>query len=186
MEPRSPLNLQLTITGIGVLVVLGGAIWFGMGPDEAVPLNPTEVVVERPVEVLTVHVSGAVVRPGLASVGTDARVADVVAAVGGATSDADLSRINLASLVRDGDHISVPTVDGEENVGRATEDDGLDLNRASAVQLEDLDGVGPVLALRIVEFRDANGPFETVEDLLDVPGIGEAKLAGMRSGISYP
>ncbi|MCL1593598.1 MAG: helix-hairpin-helix domain-containing protein [Actinomycetia bacterium] len=186
MESRNPLNLQLTVAGVGILILLGGALWFGLGPEQSPPASPVATDIAPPSSVITVHVSGAVVRPGVARVGSQARIADAVAAVGGATSDADLSRINLAAPVRDGEQIAVPstTDDGQREATRQGK--GLDLNQATADQLQELDGVGPVLALRIVSFRDANGPFVAVEDLLDVPGIGEAKLAGMRDGIVYP
>ncbi len=186
MESRNPLNLQLTVAGIGVLIVLGGALWFGMGPEQSPPASQVSIEVAPSVAVITVHVSGAVVHPGVARVVSEARVADVVAAVGGATAEADLSRINLAAPVRDGDQIAVPSVAEAGQSDPATQSSGLDLNRATVEQLQVLDGVGPVLASRIVSFRDANGPFVAVEDLLDVPGIGEAKLAGMRDGIAYP
>jgi competence protein ComEA len=65
-------------------------------------------------------------------------------------------------------------------------EDGIDINTATATQLEELPGVGPVLAQRIVDVRSERGPFLAVEDLLDVPGIGEAKLSQMRDAISYP
>ena len=106
-----------------------------------------------------------------------------MAAAGGALPDADLAAVNLAAPVADGDRIHVPAR-GEDEV--VSEPSGIDLNRADAAELEQLDGVGPVLARRIVEYRAAHGPFRTVEDLLDVPGIGEAKLAAIRSGIAAP
>lgn len=183
---KNPLNLQLTVAGAAILMVLGGAVWFGLGPSAEAPQAVTEeFAVSGPV-VLTVHVSGAVVRPGVAVVASGSRIADVVAAAGGATSDADLAGLNLAAPVRDGERILVPSYLEVQSAFGSVETSGLDLNAATVGQLQDLDGVGPVLAGRIVEFREANGPFQAIEDLLDVPGIGEAKLAGMRGGIGYP
>lgn len=186
MAPRSPLNLQLTVAGVAILMVLGGALWFGLGPAAEVPQPVEETFEAPPATVFTVHVSGAVLRPGVAVVVSGSRIADVVAAAGGATPDADLAGLNLAAPVRDGERILVPSYVEGQAVSGTVESGGLDLNTATVGQLQDLDGVGPVLASRIVEFRDANGPFETIEDLLDVPGIGEAKLSGMRGGIDYP
>ena len=80
----------------------------------------------------------------------------------------------------------VPLIGAANPTGGATADRGIDLNRATAAQLEDLPGVGPVLAGRIVAFRDLHGGFTAVEDLLDVGGIGEAKLAAMRDSIVAP
>ena len=114
------------------------------------------------------------------------RVADALAAAGGASADADLSRLNLAAAIRDGDLITVPTVAGRDGSTEHPEADGVDINRSSASELERLPGVGPVLAERIVAYRDDYGHFTQIEDLLDVPGIGEAKLAGMRDDIISP
>lgn len=176
-------NLQATVIGIAVLLVIGGVAWFGVGGDTS---PPVEDVTSPSIEAdrVAVHVSGAVVRPGLVMVDGGARVADAVAAAGGASADADLGRTNLAAPVRDGEHVVVAS--RADPSGGSTDPEGIDLNTASAGRLEELPGVGPVLAERIVEFRDEHGPFATIEDLLDVPGIGEAKLAQMRDAITTP
>jgi competence protein ComEA len=99
-----------------------------------------------------------------------------------------LDEVNLARPLVEGDHLQIPGPGESMTVtGEGVGDDGLiALNQADASVLEDLPGVGPVLAERIVAHREANGPFDTVEDLLEVPGIGEAKLAAMRDSISVP
>jgi competence protein ComEA len=130
-------------------------------------------------------VSGAVNRPGLVTLPASSRVADAIAGAGGAKPGADLAGLNLASSVDDGDQIVVPLVGAEPLPGQPA-DRGIDINRATATELEDLPGVGPVLAARIVAYRDLHGPFAAVEDLLDVGGIGEAKLAAMRDSIATP
>jgi competence protein ComEA len=95
--------------------------------------------------------------------------------------------LNLAANVRDAEHIHVPAVDeGNRSGGSIESEMGVDLNQADAAGLEVLPGVGPVLAQRIVEYRETNGPFGTIEDLLDVPGIGEAKLEGLRDAAKPP
>lgn len=179
--------------GIGAvvaIVVLGG-LWFGGGPAAtAAPEAPVEVAHNQgtpsPNDV-TVYVSGAVVRPGLVVVASGARVADVVSAAGGALRSADLARLNLAAAVRDAEHVHVPLVAGISGTSDVdAHDTGVDLNRADATQLEVLPGVGPVLAQRIVAYREENGPYATIEDLLDVPGIGEAKLAQLRDAVKPP
>lgn len=180
---RASNNLQYTVIGVAVLLAVGGLLWFGW-PSAQVPIAESPVVVVADTGRLKVHVSGAVVTPGVVEVHAGARVADAVAAAGGATAAAELGAMNLAAPVRDGDHIAVPTVD--ESNGRAALASGLDLNSASASELEALPGVGPVLAERIVEFREEHGRFNSPEDLLDVPGIGEAKLSQFREEISSP
>ena len=135
---------------------------------------------------LTVHVSGAVVSPGLVEVVSGSRVADVLAAVGGALPGADLGALNLAATVLDGARVVVPEM-GSGGSDAAGEGPPLvSINVASASELEGLPGVGPVLAQRIVDHRSRFGPFREVEDLLDVPGIGEAKLAALRDFVALP
>ena len=135
---------------------------------------------------ITVHVAGAVRSPGLVTLQAGDRVAHAIAAAGGALAVAELSALNLAAVVEDGDQVIVPLEGAmtERRSPTASDDDGLiDINHATATDLEMLPGVGPVLARRIFEYREGNGPFETAEDLLDVPGIGEAKLAAMRDAL---
>ena len=102
---------------------------------------------------------------------------------------ASLDSINLAGAVSGGEQIRVPGPDAPSPAGGTDAEEGpgpLSLNQADASALQGLPGVGPVLAERIVAFREANGPFEQIEDLLDVPGIGEAKLAAMRDLVAVP
>ena len=144
---------------------------------------------------IVVHVSGAVANPGVVSVPSGARVADAVAAAGGVDRSADVTAINLAAPLADGDQVVVPQAAGSGGGGPAIAGtpsvgvggssaegtgDKVALNLAGPADLETLPGVGPVLASRIIAHRQANGPFQAVEDLLDVPGIGEATLAGFR------
>ncbi|MEN8040672.1 MAG: helix-hairpin-helix domain-containing protein [Actinomycetota bacterium] len=184
---RDSTNLAVTVIGLAVVVVLVGVIWFGLGATEAIPQAFTSSDAPVPVESsVRVHVSGAVASPGVVEVPADAIVADAIAAAGGASSSANLIAVNLAAPVRGGEHIIVPDVDGGTAGVSSSSESGVDLNAATATELESLPGVGPVLAERIVGYRDEHGPFATVEDLLDVPGIGESKLATMRSAIAYP
>jgi competence protein ComEA len=129
-----------------------------------------------------------VATPGVVEVGEGSIVADAVAAAGGALEGALLESINLAAPVLDGDHIQIPGPDGlvDASASGPADDGRVALNRADAAELEELPGVGPVLAERIVAYREANGPFQTAEDLLEVSGIGEAKLASMRDLIVVP
>ena len=169
-----------------VAVVLAAALWFGSSSPMPAPL-----VVDSETEAtggtITVHVAGEVASPGLVEVAIDARVADAVAAAGGATRNADLSQLNLAAPLRDGEQVTVPGASATGPADAAVASDGrVRVNQAAPGDLEQLPGVGPVLANRIASFRDENGPFATVEDLLDVPGIGEGKLAGLRDFVAIP
>lgn len=184
--PTENLRFGSIVVAAALALAIGAGVWFGSrNSTPAVPVSTGGVSYTTASEDFVVHVSGAVNRPGLVTVPSSARVADAIAGAGGAAVGADLAGLNLASSVRDGDQIVVPLVGGATTPGQAT-DRGIDLNRATAAELEDLPGVGPVLAGRIVAYRDLHGSFAAVEDLLDVGGIGEAKLAAMRESIAAP
>lgn len=186
----------LLAAGVAVVSVLAG-IWWGRGvtpPTAASPSTAPGVTLAAPPSTATTamaHVSGWVVSPGLVSVREGARVADAVAAAGGVRPGARLDALNLAQTVVDGQQIVVPGPNdaaGASDPGSSvTTGDGLiHLNTATAAELETLPGVGPVLAQRIADHRDANGGFQQVEDLLDVSGIGESKLDSIRGLVSVP
>lgn len=165
-----------------------GGVWYGLPQSAPIrpPVTTSSIGGAAARSVVTVHVSGQVVSPGLVLLSSDARVADAVAAAGGATPWAALDQLNLAQPIRDGERLVVPDARGlSEGVDHAAPpgSSAVDVNAATAVELQTLTGVGPVLAERIVAYREATGGFDTVEDLLDVPGIGEAKLAAMRDDI---
>ena len=133
-----------------------------------------------------VHAAGAVLRPGVYRVPAGARVSDLVDAAGGPMPDADLDRLNLAAAVTDGQQVYVPRVGEAPPAGAgvggspASPAGPIDLNTATAADLEELPGVGPATAAAIVAYRDDHGPFRSVEQLLEVRGIGEAKLDALR------
>ena len=135
--------------------------------------------------VITVHVAGAVRSPGVVEVAAECRVGDAIAAAGGVLPDADLGRVNLAAPLADGQQVLVPATSAEA-AGTVAGDGRVRINLAGVDELEALPGVGPVLAERIVAYREEHGPFTVVEDLLDVPGIGEAKLAALREAVLVP
>lgn len=174
-----------------VLVAVVAGIWWGAGEAEAPPPlpDPTSTTTGSTAKqsLITVHVAGLVSRPGLVELPEGSRVADAVAAAGGLLPGARAELINLAALVTDGQQIVVSGA-GTESLATGSEnpDGKINLNLATAAELDALPGVGPVIAERIVSFREENGPFQSVEDLLDVPGIGEAKLADLRDHVQVP
>jgi competence protein ComEA len=136
---------------------------------------------------VVVDVAGAVVQPGVYVLPGGARTHAAVDAAGGARPDADLAAVNLAAPLVDGSQVYVPVVGALPRVGAppgpsvpATVPGPVDINRASAAELDALPGIGPSTAQAIVEHRDANGPFASVDDLQDVRGIGPAKLEAIR------
>ena len=136
---------------------------------------------------LFVHVSGSVAKPGLYELEQGSRVADAVNAAGGFADDAAEDSCNLARILEDGEHIIVArrgedaagTDAGGQAQATGTATGLVNINMASADQLESLPGIGAATAQKIVADRAANGPFKTVDDLMRVSGIGEKKLASL-------
>lgn len=155
-------------------------------PETSVPATPPMTV--------TVHVAGQVVSPGVYAVPSGGRVADAVVAAGGTAAEADVEQLNLAARVADGERVYVPRK-GEPApavaAGPAVPASGagakagapagpVDLNTATAEQLEALPGVGPATSKAILAYRSSHGRFRSVTELLEVPGIGPAKLEALR------
>jgi competence protein ComEA len=159
-------------------------------PDvAAAPLEPVSSVPSR--RALVVHVVGAVRRPGLFRLPEGARVADAVARAGGATRRADLAALNLAAPLVDGTQVLVPrravsATDASPAAAEAGAGGGvaagskLSLSSATAEELDELPGVGPVTAQKIIDHRTEHGPFASVDDLDAVPGVGPARLEQLR------
>jgi competence protein ComEA len=137
--------------------------------------------------VLFVHVLGQVARPGLYELSEGDRAVDAIAAAGGFTATADPGGINLARLLSDGEQLVVPAV-GEVQAGAgAASGPGsgkINLNSADAATLDTLPRIGPAMAQRIIDWREANGRFSSVDDLLAVTGIGQKTLDGLRDLIT--
>ncbi|MFF1817484.1 helix-hairpin-helix domain-containing protein [Kribbella sp. NPDC058245] len=136
---------------------------------------------------LVVHVAGKVRRPGLVRAPTGSRVADALTLAGGPLRGVDLSSLNLARQLTDGEQILVglpaqPTTpaDTTTSPGTSAANSPLNLNTATAPQLDALPGVGPVLAQRILDYRTENGPFTTVDQLQEVPGVGPKKFDSLK------
>lgn len=180
---------QLVAGGVALLIAVVSGVWFGGKPSDPEPMTIDRQATHdtaEPNDQLTVHVSGAVADPGLVELAADARVADALAGAGGALSSADLSVLNLAAPIADGQLIVVAEAGTPSRGPDQIVDGKVRINIASAEEIVSLPGIGPVLAQRIIDYRDANGLFDVAEDLLDVPGIGEAKLATLRDAIAIP
>jgi competence protein ComEA len=136
-----------------------------------------------------VYVTGAVRRPGVYRLRAGARVQEAVRRAGGATAKADAAAVNLAAKVADGQQILVPervtaAVAAAPDAAPATPSGPVSLNAATAEQLDELDGVGPATAEKIIAWRIANGGFSSVEDLAQVAGIGPKKLEALRPQVA--
>lgn len=177
----------MIVAGVLAAVAVGAGIGFGVIRRTPVSTVTASIATKAPASAepsgIEVHVAGWVNQPGVVTVTEGSIVADAIVSAGGLRPGANAEAINLAAPVGPGDQIVVPGPDGGGDglgVATGTGDGQLSLNQATESELETLPGVGPVLARRIVDFRETHGRYETVEDLLEVPGIGEAKLASLR------
>ena len=167
---------------IAGLVVAITALFVMRGSSQEVVAAPAPLEIESiSMQTLMVDVAGAVVNPGVYSLPLNARVVEAIKAAGGLKKGADTSDINQARILKDGEQIYVypAAISGNGGLSRpAIRKNGpIMINRATVKDFESLDGIGPVLANRIVTYRKTNGPFTAIEDLLKVPGIGQSKFA---------
>ena len=218
------IGLTRLVIGLVTTIVASAGIWLLVRPSaplvESVAPHASGVGIVTPLSTMPtpltvrIHVAGAVVRPGVYTVSSSARVVDAVKAAGGATSRADLERINLAQTIIDTEQVfvpsrstrttkitvaqrlrpsrttvpaSAPTVPGAlpmAGVPTTTASPLINLNSATSDQLDTLPGVGPSTAKAIISYRNRKGPFGKVEDLLNVPGIGPSKVAALRDQVT--
>ncbi|MBQ1914128.1 MAG: helix-hairpin-helix domain-containing protein [Selenomonadaceae bacterium] len=192
---------SLLILVLLVLVVTGGAMYGYYGEDGSIEL----AAAERPSEAtdasnashakIVVYVVGAVNRPGVVTLDANARAADAVNACGGVLPTADVEHVNMAQMLKDGQQLRVPEKAGTdaaqgETQGKGAAEKGksadgkININTADEKALDELPGVGPAMAKRIIEYRQSEGMFQSPEDLKKVRGIGEAKFEKMKDKIT--
>ena len=184
----------LLLLGVVVLVLVAVILIQVLRPSPqpmrlstSIPL-PTQVATPTP-HTLRVYVSGAVHHPDVYTLAQDSIVKDAIEAAGGPTEEADLERINLALPVTDGQQVHVPR-QGEDNPPvqppsrQPTTGGKVNINTADLAALESLPGIGPSLAQRIIDHRQTQGPFERIEDVMEVSGIGDATFEGIQDLIT--
>lgn len=183
---KARLRVRVGAVIVVVLVALGCAVLATelTGSPTAVEIARGElgsggdaIVVESPS--LFVHVTGAVMRPGLFELAEGSRVIDAIAAAGGFTDEANRDQLNLARLLTDGEQFAVPAA-GDDVDAAAASDGRVNLNTADAAALDTLPRIGPAMAARILAWREANGRFASVDDLRNIAGIGDATFEGLR------
>lgn len=180
-----------SLLALAILIIASSGVLFLRGAsEEIVAAEVTEIEMPETVVLLVVDVAGAVLNPGVYSLPMNSRVIDAINAAGNVLKGADVSDINLARLLKDGEQVYVYAATRSSSSSRSTARSApprstgpIAINRASAKELEALDGIGPVLASRIIAYRNANGPFVTLEALLEVSGIGPAKFAQFKEKI---
>ena len=197
MADIAPRTLALCVAGAVLMVVLGLGQLRGRGGDPvAAPPGPAAIAVDdgdgggR----LVIHVAGAVRRPGVYEFRSGARVDDAVQRAGGATRRADLGGLNLAAELEDGRQVLVPERARRASGGTAAPaaaagtapapGQPLNLNTATLEQLDTLSGIGPLTAQKILDFREEQGGFGSVEELGEIPGIGDKRLASLREEVT--
>lgn len=193
MDRRELLSILL----VGALVVAGVAFWYVRslprpvsvqlaGDQESSGGAGAQASPSPSAAPIVVHVAGWVHRPGVYEFGQGDRVIDAVRRAGEAKRGADLTSLNLAALLVDGQQIVVlkrgqpPSLQPPSGTGEAL----VNVNTATIDQLESLPGIGPTLAQRIIDHREEHGPFRSVDELLDVSGIGDQTLAELRPRVT--
>ena len=166
------------VLSLSVLIVLRGNTQINAAP-EIIPITIAEPEI-------FVDVTGAVNNPGVYTLTGRSRVIDAIKAAGDSAPGADLSTINLARMLNDGEQIYVDSTvvnSSGQRVSKKVSSGPININRATLRQLDALDGIGPVIAGRIIEYRKKNGSFLTIDDLQKVSGIGAAKFAQIKSKV---
>jgi len=192
-----------------VLIIIGGAIYINQGkateiklteviePEEAAAPSPTEVQAEIEPEEISVYICGSVKSPGVIKIKEGTRLDEAVRVVGGADNDADLNAVNLAYKLEDEDMIYIPKkgespksitkiTPGVNTIKNVTENKTgkVNINTANESELDTLSGVGPATAKAIIQYREKEGPFKSIEDIKKVSGIGDSKFSKIKDDIT--
>jgi competence protein ComEA len=183
--PNLDARLFKYAAAISLLSVAVGLVLWWQGRPVELELQPAEVVVtevQSPVATIFVHVVGDVAKAGVYELAAGSRVVDAIAAAGGPLRAAKLINLNLARVLFDGEQIIVGNHQLQPN--SSSQSGKVNLNLATSSQLEQLPGIGPVIAGRILQHRDENGPFRQISDIQQVAGIGDVIYSKIKDQIS--
>lgn len=208
--------LNLSKKQLIILIAIGGVIVFVIGyyiytttsnesyeqldviSEEQSNQNKENVEKEQE-EIIVVHIAGEVKKPGIVKIKEGARIADIIEAAGGLTEKANITNINLAYIIEDGQKITIPSKDETEEKENIATENGegiinkeqgtssqkqININKATKEQLCELQGIGESTADKIITYRKENGNFKQAEDIKNVPGIGDAKYENIKDKIS--
>ena len=176
------------VSGILFGLFVAAVVWLvSQNPrGDAVTLRPSPT--KQPI---VVYITGAVPRPGVYALPEGARVQDVISAAGGFLAEAEKDGINLARLLDDGEQLDIPFSEGFSPVIPTTapvvaqpSSDLININTASSFELDTLPGIGPTTAQKIIDYRTQNGPFQTIEDIVKVSGIGPGTFERIKDQIT--
>lgn len=178
-------NLKRALALIAAVLLVLSVVVVSRGNSQPT-VTPETIPVTLALPEIIIDVAGAVNKPGVYTLSGKSRVIDAIKAAGNSAPGADLSTINLARVLNDGEQIYVDSAEinsSGKRVVKKTPSGPVNINRATARQLDALDGIGPVIAARIVAYRKVNGSFLSVDDLQKVSGIGAAKFAQIKSKV---
>jgi len=192
LETHRGTIAAVALTDLVFAIILGAALFASRMPTPSPiiirPITPLPTQTRSPTatpDPIQVYVCGAVAHPSVYTLSWDSRAEQAIAAAGGATSDADLVRVNLSQRLYDEQQLYVPgkseaatpvlptPVPQADNTRPSALEQTININTATSDQLEELSGIGPVLAQHILEYRNANGPFKNIEEIKNVKGIGD-------------
>ena len=201
---------QRKVIIIIVVVIIGFIVWKLYNKSES--FSSEEALIsdkntlsesknEEEEDMIIVHITGEVKKPGVVKIKQGSRIEDVISAVGGLTENADISNVNLAYIVEDGVKIKIPSVNEDDNTDEYISSDSgknviisdekkekantiiVNINTAPQTELEQLPGIGASIATRIIDYRNKNGKFKAIEDIKNVTGIGESKYEKIKDNI---
>ncbi len=187
---------MVIIIGILVIILIGWKIYdnFSFSESDSEEVLTSNIVEKNKEEdMIVVHITGEVKKPGIIKIKEGSRIEDAIQVAGGLTENADISNVNLAYIIEDGIKIKIPSNNDETlEQNYITEDSGkgviisddnkntnqsmVNINTATQAEFEELPGIGPSIAIRIIEYRNQNGKFKSIEDIKSVTGIGNSKF----------
>ena len=186
--PLYKKSLLILLALLGAVLI--GATYGYYREQDAIALDAATTEHVEPLRKVTVYVSGEVKKPGLVTLDEDKRVADAVNAAGGVIETADVDHINMAAHLEDGMQVRVPMRlrdAGEKGAAASTgrqADGKTNLNTATEKELQELPGIGPAMSARIVEYRESNGAFQSIDDIKKVRGIGASKFEKLKDRVT--
>ena len=198
-EKKAVIAVILCILFVGGWYLYNSKDDYEVNTDEILVTENTTVKEDLPEDIIVIHITGEVKKPGVVKAEEGSRVEDIIKAAGGLTENADISKINLAYIVEDGTKIRIPSVDDETQDSYITEDIGegiiisdetsdgssdvININKATQTELETLPGIGPSLATSIIKYREENGKFKDIDEIKNVTGIGDNKFEKIKDFI---